>query len=53
MFILTVHNKRWRIQKDGQIVYSGIGSTLEALAIAKANGVVLSKITKLNYIRAA
>ena len=53
MFILTAHNKRWRIEKDNQVVLSGIGTVEQAIAISKRYGLVLSELKHIDYLKAA
>ena len=47
MHILTTHRTRWRIEKDNIVVFSGIGTAEQALAIAKSYGLVLAEIRDL------
>ena len=53
MYILSISKYRWRISRKGKVVLSGIGSPDQALAIAKAHGIVLTVFKKLNYLEAA
>ena len=53
MFKLSVFHKRWRISENNRVVLSGIGNTEQALAIARAYGIVLSKIERQNYLKVA
>lgn len=41
MHSLSANNLRWRIEKDGKVVYSGIGTASQAIALAKSHGIVL------------
>jgi len=45
---LTVYHKRWIIKKGDKTVLLGIGTPSEAIAIAKANDVVLTEFEDLN-----
>jgi len=51
MFILSAHNKRWRISKGGHIVLSGIGSVTQAANLARLHGIVLSEFKPFNHLR--
>jgi hypothetical protein len=53
MHILTTHNVRWRIEKDHIVIFSGIGTVDQAIAIARSYGIVLAKIRDIGYLRAA
>ena len=53
MYILSISNYRWRISRKGKVILSGIGSPDQALAIAKAHGIVLFNVTYLDYLRTA
>ncbi len=43
MFTLTAHKMRWKISKGDEVVIFGFGTAYQAIAIAKAYGIVLSK----------
>jgi hypothetical protein len=53
MCILSISQYRWRISKGGKTVLSGIGTPSQALAIAKAHGLILSGIEKASYLKVA
>ena len=50
MLKFTLKSDGWEIAEKGQIVFSKIKSLNEAIAIARANGLVLSKIKKETVI---
>jgi len=43
MLKFTLTSKGWEIAEKGQIIFSGIRTCEQALAIAKANSVILSE----------
>ncbi len=45
---LTILNKWWFISKNGKIVLFGVGTPSQALAIAKANDMVLTEFEDRN-----
>ena len=53
MHILSVNKYRWRISEGKKTKLSGIGSASQALAIAKAHGLILTKFTDLNHLKVA
>jgi hypothetical protein len=53
MVKLSVFNKRWRISENNRTILSGIGSTSQAIAIAKRYGFVLSELKHIDYLKAA
>jgi len=53
MYILSVSKYRWRISERGKVVLSGIGSATQALAIAKAHGLILTEFKDLNHLKVA
>ena len=53
MFILSQNCRRWRIIKDDQIIFSGIGSPTNALAVAGVFGIVLTRFTDKPILKAA
>jgi hypothetical protein len=53
MVKLSVFNKRWRISENNKTVLSGIGSTQQAIAIAKRYGFVLSELKQIDYLKVA
>lgn len=51
MYKLTLHRKRWRIEKGNEILLSGIGTANQALAIAKAHDYILSEFYNLQTLK--
>lgn len=47
MYSLSANTKRWRIEKDNETVFSGIGTALQAIALAKSRGIVLTHFYNL------
>ena len=50
---LTILNKWWFISKNGKTVLFGVGKPAQALAIAKANDMVLTEFEDQSDKRAA
>ena len=53
MLKFTLKIDGWEITEKGQVIFSKIGSLIEAVAIAKANDILLPKYIKSNKMRAA